>query len=82
MLYNWDLFFTGQSPGPKPYTARDDDMRDGEQLPRSQSANVTEDYLVDEDPVLITPEMLEMAWDNEQRDKIGAKELKEEKREL
>jgi len=51
-------------------------------LPRSQSANVTEDYLVDEDPVLITPEMLEMAWDNEQRDKIGAKELKEEKREL
>jgi len=44
---------------------------------------VTEDYLVDEDPVLITPEMLEMAWGNgEEGGKVREQENGEERREL
>jgi hypothetical protein len=63
MSYNWD-FFVRQASEPTPYSAPDCDNgdRDRRPLPRSQTGDVTGDYLVVDDPVFITPEILGMAW--------------------
>ncbi len=47
-------------------------------MPRSQTGHVTGDYLVDDDPVFITPKMLGMAWGSgDDESEVWGKEDKE-----
>jgi hypothetical protein len=78
MPYNWDLFFARQASEPTPCSSRDSDNRDRRHFPRSQTGDITADYLVDEDAVLITEEMLEMAWGRgDDEGEVRGKENKE-----
>ena len=58
MFYKWIDLFTG--------TSRDENEDAGErrQRRRSRTADITGEYLVDEDVVILSDEMLEMAWES------------------
>jgi hypothetical protein len=58
MFYKWMDFFTG------PSRDESEDEGYGGQRRRSQTADITGEYLVDEDAVILSDEMLEMAWES------------------
>lgn len=68
MFYKWIDFFTGPS--------LDENEHAGErgQRRRSQTADVTGEHLVDEDAVIISDEMLKMAWENEEEKRVEREE--------
>jgi hypothetical protein len=59
MFYKWIDFFTGPS-------GENEDAGERGQRRRSRIADVTGEYLVDEDAVILSDEMLEMAWESEE----------------
>ena len=68
MVYKWMDFFTGPS--------RDENEDAGERRRRrrSQTADITGEYLVDEDAVILSDEMLEMAWESEEGKRVEREE--------
>ncbi len=60
MFYKWIDFFTGPSPD------ENEDSEERGQRRRSQTADVTGKYLVDEDAMIISDKMLEMVWESEE----------------
>jgi hypothetical protein len=70
MYYKWIDFFTGPSD-------ENEDAEERGQRRRSQTADITEEFLVDEDAVILSDEMLEMAWESEEEKRV---EREEEKR--
>ena len=71
VLYKWIDFFTGPS--------LDENEHAGErgQRRRSQTADITECYLVDEDAVIFSDKMLEMAWESGEEKRVKREEKKE-----
>jgi hypothetical protein len=70
MFYRWIGFFAGSS--------RDESEDAGERghRLRSQTADITDEYLVDEDAVIFSDEMLEMAWESEEDKRVKRQEEK------
>jgi len=68
MFYKWIDLFTG--------TSRDENEDAGErrQRRRSRTADITGEYLVDEDAVILSNEMLEMAWESEEEKRVKREE--------
>jgi hypothetical protein len=68
MFYKWIDFFAGPS--------RDENEDAGErgQRRRSRAADITGEYLVDEDAVILSDEMLEMAWEGEEEKRVEREE--------
>ncbi len=69
MFYKWVDFFTGLSD-------ENEDAGERRQRRRSQTADITEEYLVDEDAVILSDEMLEMAWESEEEKRVKREEKK------
>lgn len=70
MFYKWIDFCTGPSQD------ENEDAGKRGQRRRSQTADITGEYLVDEDAVIFSDEMLEMAWESEEEKRMKREEEK------